>query len=106
MFSKAVFKRFLHKLTYGKAASAFFGIFMGRCTFAAIVFSIAGVYGWLRLNRDLTSFALFAGAIQALLVVRSIGQDYHERQTQLNNNQVVNNITVDPNAPNSTSTGN
>jgi len=80
----------------GNAASALFGLFMGRCTFFAIAFSVAGVYGWLVLNRDLTSFALFAGAIQALLVARSIGQDYHERNSQQQNTTVVNNITVPP----------
>jgi hypothetical protein len=80
----------------GGAASAFFGVFQGRCTFAAIAFSIVGVYGWLKLNRDLTSFALFAGAIQALLVARSGLQDYHERQTQdqQQNTTIVNNIDI------------
>lgn len=76
----------------GNIVSAVFGLFMGRCTFFAIVFSILGVYGWLVLNRDLTSFALFAGAIQALLVTRALGQDYHERQTQQQNTTV--NISV------------
>ena len=84
----------------GGAVQKFFGFWNGRTTFFAIAFSIAGVYGWLRLNRDLTSFALFAGAIQALLVARSMSQDYHDRQTQDQSQltQVVNNITVDPNA--------
>lgn len=66
----------------GDAASAFFGMWQGRCTFFAIVFSAVGAYGWLILNRDLTSFALFAGSIQALLVVRSASQDYHERASR------------------------
>jgi hypothetical protein len=69
-------------LTSGNVASAFFGIWQGRCTFFALAFSAVGCYGWLVAGRDLSSFALFAGAIQALLVVRSVGQDYHERQTQ------------------------
>lgn len=83
----------------GGAASAFFGFFQGRCTFFAIAFAIAGVYGWLVLGRDLSSFALFAGAIQSLLVARSVCQDYHERQVQQQSTQVVNNITVDSNKP-------
>ena len=98
MFREWLRKRW-NQLTYGKYATAFFGIFQGRCTFFAVAFAIAGVYGWLHLNRDLTSFALFAGAIQSLLVARSLGQDYHERQVQQQQTQVVNNITVDPNAP-------
>ena len=69
------------QVTTGNVASAFFGIFQGRCTFFAIAFSAIGCYGWLVLSRDLTSFALFAGAIQALLVVRSATQDYHDRMT-------------------------
>jgi hypothetical protein len=72
----------IKNVTTGEAASGFFGAFQGRCTFFAIAFSIVGCYGWLVVGRDLTSFALFAGAIQALLVVRSAAQDYHERQTQ------------------------
>lgn len=78
-FSPRLAKLF-HTVVYGEAASGFFGIFQGRCTFFAIAFSAVGCYGWLVLGRDLTSFALFAGAIQALLVVRSASQDYHERQ--------------------------
>lgn len=70
------------KAMQGGAMSAFFGFWNGRCTFFASAFSIIGVYGWLVLDRDLTSFAVFAGAIQALLVVRSASQDYHERKTQ------------------------
>jgi len=63
----------------GGVATAFFNFFMGRCTFAAICFSIAGVYGWLH-GRDLTSFALFVTAIQGLLVLHSWKEDIAERQ--------------------------
>ena len=80
----------------GGAIRKFFGFWNGRTTFFAVVFSIAGVYGWLKLGRDLTSFALFAGAIQTLLTVKSGLQDYHERQQQ--STTVVNNISLDPNA--------
>ncbi len=64
----------------GKYADAFFGLWKGRCTFFAIVFSVVGLYGWLALNRDLTSFALFAGAIQALLLAHSAKEDWNDRQ--------------------------
>jgi hypothetical protein len=73
----------------GGFAAKVFGLFMGRCTFFATVFSIVGVYGWLRLNRDLTSFALFAGAIQALLLAHSYKED-----VQAQNTTVVNDITI------------
>jgi hypothetical protein len=58
----------------------------------AIAFSIVGSYGWLVHGRDLGCFALFAGAIQALLTVKSGLQDYHDRQmkqqsTQSNSNK-------------------
>lgn len=46
----------------------------------AIAFSVVGCYGWLVHGRDLNCFALFAGAIQALLTLKSGLQDYHERQ--------------------------
>jgi hypothetical protein len=66
----------------GGVMQGFFGVWGGRCTFFAIVFSAVGVYGWLVLNRDLTSFALFAGAIQALLVAHSAKEDYFQKQQQ------------------------
>jgi hypothetical protein len=72
-----------HKITYGHAAQAFFGIWQGRCTFFACLFSVIGCYGWLRLNRDLTSFALFAGAIQSLILAKSVSDDYHDRATKV-----------------------
>jgi heme exporter protein D len=85
------------KVLAGGAVSSFFQFWNGRTTFFAICFSVAGVYGWLALGRDLTSFALFAGAMQTLLTVKSGLQDYNDRQTQQQSTQVVNNITVDPN---------
>lgn len=82
----------------GGAVSKFFSFWNGRCTFFAIAFSIVGLYGWLVLGRDLTSFALFAGAMQALLIAHSTKEDYFQGQQQQQSTQVVNNITVDPNA--------
>jgi hypothetical protein len=72
----------------GNYAAAFFRLWMGRCTFFAIAFSVVGLYGWLVLNRDLTSFALFAGAIQALLLAHSYKEDVAQQQQQ-NQQQVV-----------------
>jgi hypothetical protein len=61
------------------AVSAFFNMFQGRCTFAAICFSITGMYGWLH-GKDLTSFALFVTAVQGLLVLHSAKEDLHEQR--------------------------
>lgn len=76
MFPKL--KAIFTTVTTGGVASAFFNIFEGRCTFAALVFSVVGCYGWLH-GRDLTSYALFVGAIQALIVVHSYKEDVAER---------------------------
>ena len=84
------------KAMQGGAVTSFFSFWNGRCTFFAILFSIVGIYGWLVLNRDLTSFALFAGAMQALLVAHSAKEDYTQMQQQ--QTTVVNNITVPPQA--------
>jgi hypothetical protein len=78
-------KTWVEKITTGETASTFFNIFQGRCTFAAIIFSATGVYGWLH-GRDLTSYALFVTAVQGLLVLHSWKEDVAEqreiRQTQ------------------------
>jgi hypothetical protein len=68
-------------VTSGNVAVAFFRMWMGRCTFFATAFSVVGCYGWLH-GRDLTSFAVFAGAIQALLLAHSAKEDYNQRQGQ------------------------
>lgn len=65
-------------LTSGGAAAEFFGIFQGRCTFAALVFSGVGIYGWLH-GKDLTSFAAFVTVIQTLLVIHSAKEDWRDR---------------------------
>lgn len=71
----------------GGIISLVFNFFMGRCTFAAIIFSIFGVYGWLH-GRDLTSYALFVTAIQGLLVLHSWKEDLAE-QNGIKNQQTV-----------------
>jgi hypothetical protein len=84
----------------GGAVKRFFGFWNGRCTFFACAFSVVGCYGWLVLGRDMTSFALFAGAIQALLVAHSVKEDYTaQQQQQQQSTTVVNNIEVPPAAP-------
>lgn len=62
----------------GGVASTIFNIFRGRFTFAAIVFSAIGIYGWLHLNRDLTSYALLVGAVQTLLACHSVKEDWRD----------------------------
>jgi hypothetical protein len=74
--------------TTGGVASSFFGLFQGRCTFFAISFSIIGCYGWLQ-GRDLTSFAVFAGAIQGLLIAHSWKEDIAEQNEIRNKTTVV-----------------
>ena len=69
----------IQQLTTGNAASTFFNVFQGRCTFAAICFSVAGVYGWLH-GKDLTSFALFVTSVQGLLVLHSWKEDIAEQR--------------------------
>ncbi|VVB51681.1 Uncharacterised protein [uncultured archaeon] len=53
-------------------------MFNGTCRFFAVVFSTVGIIlafmGKLEAN-----YVALVGAIQALLVTHSIGQDYHER---------------------------
>jgi hypothetical protein len=62
----------------GAVLSSLFNIFMGRCTFFAVVFSAVGIIGWLH-GRDLASYSLFVGSIQALLVVHSWKEDIRDR---------------------------
>jgi len=77
-----------HKILSGGVINTFFNFFMGRCTFFAIVFVIIGLYGWLVLGRDLTSYSLFVTAIQGLLVLHSWKQDVAE-QKQIQSTTVV-----------------
>jgi hypothetical protein len=79
MLPATKFQTAFQEVTTGNVASTFFNIFQGRCTFAAICFSIAGVYGWLH-GKDLTSFALFVTAVQGLLVLHSAKEDLHEQR--------------------------
>lgn len=75
-----VWTRALTTVNNGGIVSSFFNFFMGRCTFAAIVFSIIGVYGWLH-GKDLTSYAIFVGAIQSLLVLHSWKSDLNDQRS-------------------------
>ena len=72
----------------GHVASGFFGLWQGRCTFFAIAFSVVGCYGWLK-GRDLTSFAVFAGAIQGLLLAHSAKEDWNAQKQAQQQTQTV-----------------
>lgn len=73
-------KRVIQSFTTGGVASAFFGIFQGRCTLAAICFAVVGVWGWLH-GKDLTSYSIFVAAIQGLLVLHSWKSDVAEQRS-------------------------
>lgn len=55
--------------------ASFFSFFQGRCTFFAILFSVCGLIGFFK-HYDLTSYALFVGAIQAMIVAHSAKEDW------------------------------
>jgi len=93
--SSAVRARFI-AAQQSSIVAPLFNLFMGRCTFFAIVFTIVGIIGWLK-GRDLTSYALFVGSIQALLVVHSWKEDVNDQKQAQAQMQTVN-VTVDPNA--------
>ena len=57
--------------------ASFFSWFQGRATFFAILFTICGLIGFFK-HYDLTSYALFVGAIQAMVVGHSLKEDYFE----------------------------
>ena len=59
--------------------ASFFSFFQGRATAFAIVFTVCGLIGFFK-HYDLTSYALFVGAIQALVVGHSLKEDYFERK--------------------------
>jgi len=72
----------------GNVSSAFFNIFQGRCTLAAICFSVVGVYGWFN-GKDLSTFTVFVGAIQSLLLLHSWKEDVAE-QRQIRDSRMSN----------------
>jgi len=82
LLKNPTFIKIFTSLTTGGAATAFFGIFQGRCTFAAIVLGAVGVYGWLH-GRDIAAYALFVTALQGLLVLHSWKEDQAERNQVL-----------------------
>ncbi len=55
--------------------ASFFTFFQGRSTFFAIVFTVCGLIGFFK-RYDLTSYALFVGAIQAMVVAHSAKEDW------------------------------
>lgn len=67
------------KSTYeglGTVAS-FFTFFQGRATTFAIIFTVCGLIGFFK-HYDLTSYALFVGAIFTGVVGHSLKEDYFE----------------------------
>jgi hypothetical protein len=87
--------------SYG-LVGALFGVLQGRCTTFAIVFTACGIV--LAFFGKLTAdYVALVGAIQALILAHSYKQDVAD-QSQAQQQQVVNNITIDPNAPQATST--
>ena len=64
--------------------ASFFSFFQGRATCFAIVFTICGLIGFFR-HYDLTSYALFVGAIQVMVVGHSIKEDYFARRDRQDN---------------------
>lgn len=71
--------------------ASFFSFLQGRATAFAIVFTVCGLIGFFR-RYDLTSYALFVGAIQAMVVGHSLKEDYFEmrkRQDKGNDNGSV-----------------
>lgn len=71
-------------IAYGASAykdlgvvGSFFSFFQGRATAFAIVFTVCGLIGFFK-HYDLTSYALFCGAIFAGVVGHSLKEDYFE----------------------------
>ena len=57
--------------------ASFFSFFQGRATAFAIIFTICGLIGFFK-KYDLTSYALFVGAIFTGVVGHSLKEDYFE----------------------------
>ena len=57
--------------------ASFFSFFQGRATAFAIVFTVCGLIGFFK-HYDLTSYALFVGAIFTGVVGHSLKEDYFE----------------------------
>lgn len=66
--------------------ASFFSFFQGRCTFFALLFTICGLIGFFK-HYDLTSYALFVGAIQAMIVGHSLKEDYFARRNKPDNDR-------------------
>jgi hypothetical protein len=82
--------------SYGLVGSLF-GVLQGRSTAFALAFAICGI--WLAFLGKLTAeYVALIGAIQSLIVIHSYKEDL-ANQAQAQQQQVVNNITVDANAP-------
>lgn len=81
---------------YGLVGSLF-GFLNGRCTALAIVFTVCGIT-LAFLGKLTADYVALVGAIQALVLAHSFKEDQYQNQKQSQQQQVVNNITIDPNA--------
>jgi hypothetical protein len=59
--------------------ASFFSFMQGRATGFAIIFTVCGLIGFFK-HYDLTSYAMFVGAIFTGVVGHSIKEDYFERR--------------------------
>ena len=63
--------------------ASFFSFFQGRATAFAVIFTVCGLVGFFK-HYDLTSYAMFVGAIFAGVVGHSLKEDFFElRHKQL-----------------------
>ena len=97
----AIAKKALMTAQQSSIVAPLFNLFMGRCTFFAIVFTVCGLIGFFR-GKDLTSYSLFVGSIQALLVLHSWKSDIADQraaQQQMQTTTVV--VDTPPSNPQS-----
>lgn len=78
-----------------------FNMFMGRCTFFAIVFTVCGLILAFKGKLD-ANYSIFVTAIQGLLVVHSWKSDINDQrqaQQQMQSVNVINEIAPTPPTP-------
>lgn len=87
--NKAV--RLFQSAVNGNVMSKFFGLWMGRCTFFACLFTACGI-ALAFLGKLTADYVALVGAIQALLLAHSYKQDVSQVQQQ--QTTVVNDINI------------
>jgi hypothetical protein len=63
--------------------ASFFSFMQGRATTFAVVFTVCGLIGFFK-HYDLTSYAIFVGAIFTGVVGHSLKEDYFEMRRKKN----------------------